>query len=270
MSIGKIMSKALYCAKYLSKPKAVQAGLNIAKKTAEPLNKGFTKTCSEFVPVAERNGLGSKTAELGKKITDVFKKAPQEPGIIAKVESNTPGRILRMQDAKHAFTPKPLPAPFATTVSKESVPTLQKINEITGVSKGAVKDKTGWFNKRAAADALAAFKNEPAKPVTITHHKLEVQSVPTQKAIDDMLGISKVDALKTYEQGGRATREILEKRAAAREAFSGDKKLTSRIGLDYILKLEKKSKELDSLTKTLKCVPAEPSVAKKVLQKFST
>lgn len=181
MSIGKIMYSAFKCAKF---------GVKYAKSA--------TKSVVQEV-----------------KPQNLLKATPKAPQmtILGKVDTNTQGRILRMQDAKQVFTPA---KPYATKVTKESVPTLQKINEITGVQRGIVKDTTGYFNKRAAADALAAFKYEP---VQLQHATLKVTSHPTQQALDDMLGVAKVDALKIFENGGRATREILEKRADVRKAF---------------------------------------------------
>ena len=126
--------------------------------------------------------------------------------IFSKVETNTSGRILRMQDAKEAFTP------YATKVTKESVPTMQKINEITGVAQGNVKDATGYFNKQRAADALAAFKHEPVKPSADYVGKAYSTSVQTQKAIDDILGI--------VENTPKARLELLKKRAEIRDVFN--------------------------------------------------
>lgn len=166
----------------------------------------------------------AKSGKTAAKAVSAGAKA-KTPSILSKVETNTAGRILKMQDAKRAFTPV---APYATKVTKESVPTLQKIEEITGVARGAVKDSTGYFNKQAAADALAAFKHEPVK---LKGGKLGVTSVPTQQYLDNMHNIAKIDALKNYEEGGRATRAILDRRAAAREAFTNGGGITSRYSL---------------------------------------
>lgn len=203
MSIGRIMSKAV-----MSFGKKVNAGALVAK------GKSVATIAQTTVKKAMPQG---------------FKKAAPEMNILGKIESNTSGRILRMQEAKQAFTPI---KPFATTVTKENVPTLQKINEITGVTRGSVKDATGYFNKRACADALAAFKHEPVQPTKFARLGVN-SSVPTQQKLDTMLGVGKVDALKQYEQGGRATREILENRAAAREAFLSGKEITPRWPLGY-------------------------------------
>lgn len=189
MGIGRLMAKAVTYAANASKHGAVKGAKQIA-------NIGVKSTA-----------------------------AAPAPSILSRVESNTAGRILRMQDAKAAFTPV---KPYATTVTKESVPTLQKIEEITGVTRGRVKDATGYFDRKAAADALAAFKREPVK---LAGGKLTVTSTPTQQYLDTMHNIGKIEALKTYEQGGRATREILEARAAAREAFTSGNKPVSRHAL---------------------------------------
>lgn len=189
MGIGRLMAKAVNYAVYAGKRTGAKAVKQIAN-------------------------VGAKTA------------APA-PSILSKVETNTAGRILRMQDAKIAFTPV---KPYATKVTKESVPTLQKIEEITGVARGAVKDATGYFDKKAAADALAAFKHEPVK---LAGGKLSVTSTPTQQYLDNMHNIGKIEALKTYEQGGRPTREILEARADARKAFTSGDKPISRFSLKY-------------------------------------
>lgn len=150
------------------------------------------------------------------------------PSILSKVETNTSGRILRMQDAKKAFTPV---APYATKVTKTNVPTQQFLDEMLEVGKvDGLKAAKGIYNRTAAADALAAFKNEPVK---LAGGKLGVTSVPTQQYLDDMLGIAKTDALKAYEQGGRATREILDARQAAREAFTNGNKPVSRLTLKF-------------------------------------
>lgn len=111
-----------------------------------------------------------------------------------------------MQEARQAFTP------YVTKVTKESVPTMQKINEITGVARGNVKDAKGYFNKQRAADALAAFKHEPLKPSVDYVGKAYSTSIPTQKAIDDMLGI--------VENTPRTRLELLRKRAEIRNVFN--------------------------------------------------
>lgn len=126
--------------------------------------------------------------------------------IFSKVDTNTSGRILRMQDAKEAFTP------YATKVTRESVPTMQKIDEITGVARGNVKDATGYFNKQRVADALAAFKHEPVKPSANYVGRAYSTSIPTQKAIDDMLGI--------VENSPKTRLELLKKRAEIRDIFN--------------------------------------------------
>lgn len=156
---------------------------------------------------------GAKEAKLAAQIqriaqgTQKAAKAANKPNsIMSKVETNAQGRILRMQEAKEAFTP------YATKVSHDSRPTLQVIEDITGVQRGNVKDATGWFNKQSAADALAAFKYEPVKPTAQYVGKSYSTSVPTQKAIDDMLGIA-ADTPK-------ARLELLKKRQEIRDLFN--------------------------------------------------
>lgn len=146
--------------------------------------------------------------KAGKGLTAAVTKKAGLPAqsIISKVETNSSGRILRMQEAKQAFTP------YATKVTKESVPTMQKINEITGVARGNVKDASGYFNKQRAADALAAFKHEPLKPSVKYVGKAYSTSIPTQKAIDDMLGI--------VENTPHTRLELLRKRAEIRNVFN--------------------------------------------------
>lgn len=147
--------------------------------------------------------------KAGKGLTAAVTKKAGLPAqsIISKVETNSSGRILRMQEAKQAFTP------YVTKVTKESVPTMQKINEITGVARGNVKDAKGYFNKQRAADALAAFKHEPLKPSVDYVGKAYSTSIPTQKAIDDMLGI--------VENTPHTRLELLRKRAEIRNVFNG-------------------------------------------------
>ena len=90
---------------------------------------------------------------------------------------------------------------------------MQKINEITGVARGKVKDAKGYFNKQCAADALAAFKHEPLKPSVGYVGKAYSTSIPTQKTIDDMLGI--------VENTPHTRLELLRKRAEIRNVFNG-------------------------------------------------
>ena len=125
-----------------------------------------------------------------------------QSNILSRIETNTPGRILRMQEAKDAFRP--------TQVTYESVPTLQKIEEITGVTRGKVKDETGFFDLKRVAEASIAFRR--GEPIKLIYSGGScAKSVPTQKAIDDMLGI--------VEDTPKARLELLRKRAEIRDAF---------------------------------------------------
>lgn len=151
----------------------------------------------------------SKTAaNAGRNILTAVPVPKQTSSVWSRIETNTPGRVLRMQEAKEAFTP------YATKVSRESTPTLQKIEEITGVARGNVKDATGYFNKQRAADALAAFKYEPIKPNAKYVGRAYTQSTPTQQAIDEMLGIADTP---------QARFSLLRRRAEIRETFNGVK-----------------------------------------------
>lgn len=163
-------------------------------------------------------GFGSK--KTAKTVaTAVAKMIPQTKGtvrILPNVEVGTPGRILRMQDAKQVFTP------YKTKITHESVPTLQKIEEITGVSRGKVTDATGYFDKKRAADALAAFKHEP--PI-IKYSTYTPNYQPTQKVLDELHDIKKIEALKAYEQSGKLAdlpKDVARKRLDAQTVFSRD------------------------------------------------
>lgn len=173
--------------------------------------------------------------KAGKGLTAAVTKKAGLPAqsIISKVETNSSGRILRMQEAKQAFTP------YATKVSKESVPTMQKINEITGVARGKVKDAKGYFNKQCATDALAAFKHEPLKPSVDYVRKAYSTSIPTQKAIDDMLGI--------VENTPRTRLELLRKRAEIRNVFNGiQAKSLTKVNKDKFLQYNNEFKKIKS------------------------
>lgn len=173
--------------------------------------------------------------KAGKGLTAAVTKKAGLPAqsIISKVETNSSGRILRMQEAKQAFTP------YATKVSKESVPTMQKINEITGVARGNVKDAKGYFNKQRAADALAAFKHEPLKPSVDYVGKAYSTSIPTQKAIDDMLGI--------VENTPRTRLELLRKRAEIKNVFNGiQAKSLTKVNKNKFLQYNNEFKKIKS------------------------
>ncbi len=171
--------------------------------------------------------------KAGKGLTAAVTKKAGLPAqsIISKVETNSSGRILRMQEAKQAFTP------YATKVTKESIPTMQKINEITGVARGNVKDAKGYFNKQRAADALAAFKHEPLKPSVDYVGKAYSTSIPTQKAIDDMLGI--------VENTPHTRLELLRKRAEIRDVFNGvQAKSLTKVNKDKFLQYNNEFKKI--------------------------
>lgn len=175
--------------------------------------------------------------KAGKGLTAAVTKKAGLPAqsIISKVETNSSGRILRMQEAKQAFTP------YATKVTKESIPTMQKINEITGVARGNVKDAKGYFNKQRAADALAAFKHEPLKPSVGYVGKAYSTSIPTQKAIDDMLGI--------VENTPHTRLELLRKRAEIRNVFNGvqaQTKSLTKVNKDKFLQYNNEFKKIKS------------------------
>lgn len=165
------------------------------------------------------------------------------PSVFSKVETNTANRILHMQDAKAAFTP------YATKVTKTNVPTQQYLDEMLDVAKVDGLKTEGIYNRAAAADALAAFKNEPLPPQVVKGAKLGVTSVPTQQYLDDLNNIAKIDALKTYECGGRGTLSILKQREAAREAFTNGDKVISRWKLDYLKSLNDDLKQLEDYLK---------------------
>lgn len=152
----------------------------------------FTKSKPVIEEVAKK---------VSKKTSNVVQTAAQ------KVEHNTPGRILRMQEAKQAFS---VSAPYATKVTKESIPTLQVIE-----SMHPRMPKDGFVNRQACADALAAFKHEPTKSI---RGKLNVDSVPTQQFLNNMLGIPKIEVLRRSE-AGELLKPILRRRADARAAF---------------------------------------------------
>lgn len=169
----------------------------------------------------------SKTAaNAGRNILTAAPAPKQTSSVWSRIETNTPGRVLRMQEAKEAFTP------YATKVSRESTPTLQKIEEITGVARGNVKDATGYFNKQRAADALAAFKYEPIKPNAKYVGRAYTQSTPTQQAIDEMLGIADTP---------QARLSLLRRRAEIRETFNGIKP-----DLAFLNKYNKYNKAIDT------------------------
>lgn len=173
--------------------------------------------------------------KAGKGLTAAVTKKAGLPAqsIISKVETNSSGRILRMQEAKQAFTP------YATKVTKESIPTMQKINEITGVARGNVKDAKGYFNKQRAADALAAFKHEPLKPSVGYVGKAYSTSIPTQKAIDDMLGI--------VENTPHTRLELLRKRAEIKNVFNGiQAKSLTKVNKDKFLQYNNEFKKIKS------------------------
>lgn len=117
-----------------------------------------------------------------------------------------------MQEAKQAFMPVTVPAPYATKVTKESIPTLQVIE-----SMHPRLPKEGIANRQACADALAAFKHEPVKPI-VTGGKLSVDSVPTQQYLDNMLGIPKIENLQRTE-AGELVKSVLQRRADVRAAY---------------------------------------------------
>lgn len=171
--------------------------------------------------------------KAGKGLTAAVTKKAGLPvqSIISKVETNSSGRILRMQEARQAFTP------YATKVTKESIPTMQKINEITGVARGNVKDAKGYFNKQRAADALAAFKHEPLKPSVGYVGKAYSTSIPTQKAIDDMLGI--------VENTPHTRLELLRKRAEIRDVFNSvQAKSLTKVNKDKFLQYNNEFKKI--------------------------
>lgn len=173
--------------------------------------------------------------KAGKGLTAAVTKKAGLPAqsIISKVETNSSGRILRMQEAKQAFTP------YATKVTKESIPTMQKINEITGVARGNVKDAKGYFNKQRTADALAAFKHEPLKPSVDYVGKAYSTSIPTQKAIDDMLGI--------VENTPHTRLELLRKRAEIKNVFNGiQAKSLTKVNKDKFLQYNNEFKKIKS------------------------
>ena len=173
--------------------------------------------------------------KAGKGLTAAVTKKAGLPAqsIISKVETNSSGRILRMQEAKQAFTP------YATKVTKESIPTMQKINEITGVARGNVKDAKGYFNKQRDADALAAFKHEPLKPSVGYVGKAYSTSIPTQKAIDDMLGI--------VENTPHTRLELLRKRAEIKNVFNGiQAKSLTKVNKDKFLQYNNEFKKIKS------------------------
>ena len=173
--------------------------------------------------------------KAGKGLTAAVTKKAGLPAqsIISKVETNSSGRILRMQEAKQAFTP------YATKVTKESIPTMQKINEITGVARGNVKDAKGYFNKQRAADALAAFKHEPLKPSVGYVGKAYSTSIPTQKAIDDMLGI--------VENTPHTRLELLRKRDEIKKDFNGiQAKSLTKVNKDKFLQYNNEFKKIKS------------------------
>lgn len=145
--------------------------------------------------------------EFGKKVLKKTSKVVQTAA--QKAEHNTPGRILRMQEAKQAFQPITVPAPYATKVTKESIPTLQVIE-----SMHPRMPKDGFVNRQACADALAAFKHEPRK----VGGKLNVDSVPTQQFLDNMLGIPRIENLQRTE-AGELVKSVLQRRADVRAAF---------------------------------------------------
>ena len=189
MSIGRIMQKAVTVLR--STKAGAKVAANSAKVVAKPIN-------------AAKN---------------ILPKANVQPSILSRVESNTSGRILRMQDAKKAFTPR---TPYQTTVTHESVPTMQKIEEITGVSRGKVADTTGYFDKKRAADALAAFRQEP---VAVKYGTYTPNYQQTQKVLDELHGVVKTDAIKAYERTGKLAdlpKDLVRKILDAQAAFSGD------------------------------------------------
>ena len=191
----------------------------------------FTKAAAYLSHTKAANVLRSGNVQSAARQVEI----PAQSSIWSKIETNTPGRILRMQEAKDAFS-------RTSQVTHESVPTLQKIEEITGVTRGQVKDATGYKNKKRAADALAAFKHEPVK--LIYSGGSCAKSVPTQKAIDDMLGI--------VEDTPKTRLELLRKRAEIRDAFNGIYRTNTDRTLEK-MKLEK-----------LKDIPVSNKFEKKV------
>ena len=204
---------------------------------------GIGKIMSKAMSYVAHSGKNTAKA-VEKAVTSGARKSA--PSILSKVESNTAGRVLRMQDAKAAFTPV---KPYATKVTKTNVPTQQYLDEKLGVAKVDALKAEGIYNRAAAADALAAFKHEPIK---LHGGKLGVTSTPTQQHLDNMLGIANVDALKAYENGGRATRQILENRNAAREAFTKGGDITQRCLLSF--SKPKQASIIKDFTKNFKTV----------------
>ncbi|MFI3300799.1 MAG: hypothetical protein R3Y28_05195 [Candidatus Gastranaerophilales bacterium] len=147
------------------------------------------------------------TSQVGKQAKTLSKAGEVNVG---KVYTNTSGRISRLQDAKSVFTPYP------TSVRHESIPTAQKIDDMLGITKFAGLKDGQIANRQKCADALAIFKRDLVPPVKGS--PVRTTSVPTQRYLDEMLGINKVDDLISAENGN-LVKSVLSRRNDARSTF---------------------------------------------------
>lgn len=120
-----------------------------------------------------------------------------------------------MQEAKAAFTP------YKTTVTRESVPTLQKINDITGVSRYADVPADQFVDRMAVKDAIAAFKHAPVKTPEIKVANIVTKQEPIEQVIERMHPYPQA-GLKYAETGQRLMNETLKKRLDCYKAFTSN------------------------------------------------
>ncbi len=173
-----------------------------------------TKLVQNFAKKAAKNSAKTAVQQAQHAVAKVNPRtAAKAQAVESQIYTNTPGRVQRLADAKAAFTP------YQTRVTHESVPTVQKMEEITGVARGGNVKPDEWIDRNAVADALAAFKH-PTPNLTPT--PAQFTSVKTQQALDELNRVATTDALKAYEETGKLSKELLKKRADCRAAFSGD------------------------------------------------
>lgn len=123
--------------------------------------------------------------------------------LLNEIDLRAAGRFKAVADAKAAFAK-------AGERIMESIPTLAKVEEITGAARAVGEGKV--MDSARLLQAVQTFKNPPSKVIT--------QSIATQAAIDSMNNVKLIEELAEAQSKALLSPSMKKRRLDAIHAFN--------------------------------------------------